>query len=123
MRGDLRQKADLEAARLREEQAELAMNAFRNRIASELNGIGSILARAQERLSQQNRIVQAQKDLLRAEETSLQNGASSQINVIVRQIELAQAQELRVEALVQLNLASYLASQVDGTLLERLGVN
>ena len=123
LRGDLRGKADLEAAKLREKQAELAMNAFRNRIASELNGIGSILVRAQERLSQQNRIVQAQKDLLRAEETSLQNGASSQVNVIVRQIELAQAQELRVEALVQLNLASYLASQVDGTLLERLGVN
>jgi outer membrane protein TolC len=120
--GDISGKAELEAAKLREQQAELTMTAFRNRISSELNGIGSILARATERLAQQDRIVKAQRDLLAAEESMLQNGQSSQVDVIARRIAVAQAQELRVEALVQLNLASYLASQVDGTLLKRLGI-
>lgn len=122
LQGDRTAKADLEAARLREQQAELAMSAFRQRIASELSGIGSVLDRARERLAQQDRVIAAQRDLLAAEETALANGTSSELEVVARRINLAIAQEQRADAIVQLNLASYLASQVDGSLLERLGI-
>ena len=122
LKGGIQGKANLEEAKLREQQAELAMRAFRNRIGSELNSIGSVLNQARERLALQNRLVTARRQLLGAERTEVENGRSSRVEVIARQIALAEAQEMRAEAMVQMNLASYLASQVDGTLLTRLGI-
>jgi outer membrane protein TolC len=81
-----------------------------------------VLGQARERLMLQNRLVASRRQLLSAERTEVDNGRSSQVEVIARQIALAEAQEMRAEALVQMNLASYLASQVDGTLLARLGI-
>ncbi|SFR15473.1 TolC family protein [Poseidonocella sedimentorum] len=120
--GDRAAQAELKAAELREAQAELAMSAFRQRVASELNGISSILSRARESLAQQERMIHAQRQLLDAERTAAENGQSSQVEVISRQINLALAQEQRADTIVQLNLATFLASQVDGTLLERFGL-
>lgn len=122
LQGDRALKSELETAKLREKQAELAMNAFRQRIASEINGIASILARARERLAQQDRVIAAQRSLLEAEQTALSNGSASELDVIARRINLAIAQEQRADAIAQLNLATYLASQIDGTLLSRFGV-
>lgn len=122
LKGDETAKAELRSAELREAQADLAMNAFRQRVASELNGISSILARARESLAQQDRMIAAQQELLTAERTAFDNGRSSELEVLSRRINLAQAQEARADAVVQLNLATFLASQVDGTLLERFGL-
>ncbi|OCX64514.1 hypothetical protein BFP70_10765 [Thioclava sp. SK-1] len=120
--GNITEKAEYQAAILREKQAELTMKAYRQRVAGELNGIGSILDRARENLRYQNEIIAAQEQLLRTEQANASSGNSSAIDVLRSQINLSIAKEARADAIAQLNLSSYLASQVDGSLLTRMGL-
>lgn len=122
LEGNLAETAAYKAALLREKQAGLTMQAYRQRVASELNGIGSIIARANENLRFQNEIIAAQHALLRTERANADEGSSSGLDVLRAQVTLSLAQEARADAIAQLNLSSYLASQVDGTLLNRFGI-
>lgn len=121
--GNVTQKAEYQAALLREQQADLTMRANRQRVASELNGIGSILERARESLRYQNEIIAAQEQLLQTAKAKASSGNSSALDVLRSQISLSTAREARSDAIAQLNLSSYLASQVNGTLLIRLDVS
>lgn len=121
--GNITEKAEYQAALLREKQAELTMRAYRQRVASELNGIGSILSRSRENLRYQNEIIAAQERLLNTVRANANSGNTSSLDVLRSQINLSIAKEARADAIAQLNLSSYLASQVDGTLLSRLGIN
>ena len=120
--GNITEKAEYQAALLREKQADLTMRAYRQRVASELNGIGSILDRARENLRYQNEIIAAQERLLSTEQANANSGNSSAIDVLRSRINLTIAKEARADAIAQLNLSSYLASQIDGTLLTRMGI-
>lgn len=121
--GNIAQNAEYQAALLREQQADLTMRTNRQRVASELNGIGSILERARESLRYQNEVIAAQEQLLKTAEAKASSGNSSALDVLRSQINLSSAREARSDAIAQLNLSSYLASQVNGTLLTRLGIS
>lgn len=121
--GDITKKAEYQAAILREKQADLTMRAYRQRVATEMNGIGSILDRARENLRYQNEIIAAQEKLLSTSRANTSSGNSSSLDVLRNQINLSIAKEARSDAIAQLNLSSYLASQVEGTLLTRLGID
>lgn len=120
--GNITQNAEYQAALLREQQADLTMRTNRQRVASELNGIGSILDRAREGLRYQNEVITAQELLLKTAEAKASSGNNSALDVLRSQINLSSAKEARSDAIAQLNLSSYLASQVNGTLLTRLGI-
>lgn len=122
LKGDITKQKQLEAAKLRETQAELTMNAFRQRIASEMNGIKGILERANDQARQQSEMVDAYWDLYKAEEQRAQAGQSSQVEVLNRELAYYIAKEGQRDAIAQQNLSSYLASQISGTLLSRMGV-
>ncbi len=122
LKGNQTEQAEYQAALLREKQADLTMRAHRQRVASELNGIGSILDRARENLRYQNEIIAAQNQLLRTTRANADSGNSSALDVLRSQISLSIAKEARSDAIAQLNLSSFLASQVNGTLLSRLGI-
>ncbi|SFB11229.1 Outer membrane protein TolC [Poseidonocella pacifica] len=121
--GNITEQAEYQAALLREKQAELTMRAYRQRVASELNGIGAILDRARENLRYQDEIIAAQQRLLDTESANAESGNSSAIDVLRARLSLAYAREARADAIAQLNLSSYLASQIDGTLLTRMGID
>lgn len=120
--GDIAKKQDLEAAKLREKQADLTMKAFRQRIASEMNGIRGILERANDQVREQTKLVDAYWDLYQSEKQKAESGQSSQIEVLNRELSYYVAKEGQRDAIAQQNLSSYLASQVSGTLLSRMGV-
>lgn len=120
--GDITKQKQLEAAKLRETQAELTMNAFRQRIASEMNGIKGILARANDQVQQQTIMVDAYWDLFKNEERRAQTGQSSRIEVLNRELAYYIAKEGQRDAIAQQNLSSYLASQISGTLLSRMEI-
>jgi outer membrane protein TolC len=122
LQGDITQQQQLEAAKLRETQAELTMNAFRQRIYSEMNGIEGILERANDQVRQQSAIVDAYWDLFKTEEQRAQSGQSSRVEVLNRELAYYIAKEGQRDAIAQQNLSSYLASQVSGTLLTRMGI-
>lgn len=122
LQGNVTEQAEYQAAILREKQADLTMRAYRQRVASELNGIGSILDRARENLRYQNEIIDAQNQLLRTARANANSGNISALEVLRSEISLSIAREARSDAIAQLNLSSFLASQVDGTLLTRLGI-
>jgi outer membrane protein TolC len=60
--------------------------------------------------------------LLQTAEAKASSGNGSALDVLRSQINLSSAKEARSDAIAQLNLSSYLASQVNGTLLTRLGI-
>ncbi|MDE0782379.1 MAG: TolC family protein [Planktomarina sp.] len=120
--GNITKKKELEAAKLREKQAELTMNAFSQRIASEINGIKSILDRANDQLAEQSKMVDTYRDLYLGEKQKSANGQSSKLEVLNRELTYYLAIEGQQEAIAQQNLSSYLASKVTGTLLSRMGV-
>lgn len=122
LQGDITKQKQLEAAKLRETQAELTMNAFRQRISSEMNGIKGILERANDQARQQSEIVDAYWDLFKTEEQRAQSGQSSRVEVLNRELAYYIAKEGQRDAIAQQNLSSYLASQVSGTLLTRMGI-
>lgn len=122
LKGNITEQAEYQAALLREKQADLTMRAYRQRVASELNGIGSILDRARENLRYQNEIIVAQNQLLNTSHANAESGNISALDVIRSSINLSVAKEARSDAIAQLNLSSYLGSQVNGTLLNRLGI-
>jgi outer membrane protein TolC len=120
--GDIARTKELEAAKLRERQAELTMNAFRQRIASEMNGIRAIVTRANEQANEQQVLVDAYWDLYEAEQEKLKSGQSSNLEVMNRKLGYYTAKEGQSDAIAQQNLSSFLASQVSGTLLSRMNV-
>lgn len=120
--GDIRRQAELSTSELRLQQAELTRNATLQRIESELAGIRSIVDRSNEQMLQQRGIVQEQRALLDTEKQRMASGQSSLIEVLAREVDLVVAQEALVDAVAQLNMSSYLASQISGTLLSRVGL-
>ena len=120
--GDVQERAEFRAALLREQQAELTMQAYQQRIRSELQNIGSIVDRARQQVREQQRIVTSNRSLLQTENNRSADGGSSAIETLTRELELVAAREAYGDAVAQLNLSSYLASHVSGKLLNRLGI-
>lgn len=120
--GNRSAKADLKAAQLREKQAELTMNAFRQRLVGEINAIEGILARGRLAVSENKKMLAAQSRLVRDERERVSTGMSTQVNVLQRQIEEVLTREARNDAIAQLNQAYYLAAYANGTLLDSFGV-
>lgn len=120
--GDEKKDSEYQTAKLRRHQAELAKGAMRQRIANEVVASTSVLDQAVQQAARQRDIVLAQRDLVRAEQDLLKEGRRSRLDVLKKQIELLTAEEALVDATAQANRASYLASQVDGSLLARVGL-
>jgi outer membrane protein TolC len=119
--GNRSAKADLRAAELREQQASLTMNAFRQRLAGEVNSISGILARARQAVLENNKFLATQGRLVRDERDRATSGLSTQVDVVSRQIEQVLTREARNDSVAQLNQAYYLAAYANGTLLDSFG--
>ena len=65
---------------------------------------------------------QAQQDLLAVERRMMTEGQKSLLDVLRREIDITQTQEAWSDALTQVNRSSFVASQVNGGLLSRLGL-
>ena len=107
---------------LRKTQAELSLGAAQQRIANELLGVKAVLERTVQQAARQADIVKAQHDLLAVERRMMAEGQKSLLDVLRREIEISQTQEAWSDALTQVNRTSFVASQVNGGLLSRLGL-
>lgn len=120
--GDARKDSEYQSAVLRKSQAELSLGAAQQRIANELLGVKAVLDRAMQQARRQADIVKAQSDLLAAERRMMAEGQKSLLDVLRREIELAVAREALSDAVAQVNRSSYIASQANGGLLSRFGL-
>lgn len=120
--GDAKKDSEYQSAMLRKSQAELALGAAQQRITNELLGVKAVLERAMQLVRRQSEIVKAQNDLLKAERKMMAEGQKSLLDVLRREIELAVAREALSDAVAQVNRSSYIASQANGGLLSRLGL-
>ena len=122
MFGDEKRSSEFRAAAYRRDQAQLALGAVRQRITNEVLASGALLDKAVQQAARQHEIVEAQRALLKAERELVVEGRRSSLDVLKKQGELLLAEEALGDAVAQLNRASYLSSQVDGSLLKRLGL-
>lgn len=119
---DEKKTSEYRTAAYRRQQAELALGAVRQRIANEVQASGSVLDKALQQVERQKEIVEAQKSLLKVEYELVREGRRSMLDVMKKLLEKLMADEALVDAVAQANRASYLASQVEGVLLSRLGL-
>lgn len=122
LEGDAKKDSEYQASMLRKSQAELALGAARQRIVNELLGVKAVLDRAMQLASRQADIVKAQSELLETERRMMTQGQKSLLDVLRREIELAGAREALSDAVMAVNRSSFVASQVNGGLLSRLGL-
>lgn len=120
--GDQKPNAELRAAVLREKQAELTMNALRQKLAGEVNSTRSILIQASRALSDQSALVREHEKLVADERGRAAAGLSTSVETATREIELLLAREAEVDALAQVQLANNLAAHVSGKLLDAYGI-
>ncbi|NGZ07455.1 MAG: TolC family protein [Magnetococcales bacterium] len=120
--GDEKKESEYEAERLRKEQAELTMGAVQQRIANEVSSSSNLFERAMQRVQRQQEMVTAQRDLLGVMRNLFTEGNRSGLDVLKQEVELLLVEESYVDAVAHAIRASYLVSQVDGSLLSRLGL-
>ena len=120
--GDAKKDSEYQTSVLRKNQAELTLEAAQQRITNELRGVKAVLQRALQQASRQGDIVKAQSELLAVERRMMAEGQKSLLDVLRREMELALAQEALGDAVAQVNRSSYVASQVNGGLLGRFGL-
>ena len=117
---DEKRTSEFRAASYRRQQAQLALGAVRQRIANEVQASSAVLDKTLQQAARQREIVEAQQSLLKTERELVREGRRSMLDVRKKQLEVLLAEEALADALAQVNRASYLASQAEGTLLSRL---
>jgi outer membrane protein TolC len=117
---DEKKTSEYQTAALRRQQAQLALGAVRQRIANEVQASGSVLDKSLQQAARQREIVDAQRALLKVERELVREGRRSMLDVLKKQAEVLLAEEALSDAVAQVSRASYLTSQVEGTLLSRL---
>ncbi|MBF0141251.1 MAG: TolC family protein [Magnetococcales bacterium] len=120
--GDEKKKSEFKSELLRKEQTELTLSALRQRVANEVNSSRYVLDKALQRLAKQKEIVDAQQNLLQVTEGLVAEGNRSGLDVLKQRLDLLLAREALSDAVAHANRASYLSQQVDGSLLQRLGL-
>lgn len=122
LNGGQKANAGLKAALLREKQAELTMNALRQKMAGEVNSTRSILIQANRVLTEQSQLVAEKRRLVEEETEREKAGLSTAVERISREIELLLAREAEVDALAQVQMANNLSAHVAGKLLDAYNV-
>lgn len=120
--GGKKKQSEIRVSQLREQQARLALNAARQRVISEMEGVKVLVRRALTQVQRQQEVLVAQERLLEVEKARVTNGQSSRLEVLNRELDVILAQEGLDDAIAQLNITSYLASQANGTILKRFGL-
>lgn len=120
--GDKKRDSEYQTAVYRRQQAQLSLDAVRQRIANEFNSSESIFDQAMQQVNRQQEIVNAQRKLLEIQRQMLDLGRVSRLDYLKKELELFTAEEALVDAQAFANRASYLVSQVEGKLLARLGL-
>ena len=120
--GDIKKESEYQTAILRKSQAELSLGAAQQRIVNELLGVKAVLDRAVQQANRQAEIVSAQEELLAAERRMVSEGQKSALDILRREQEITVSREALADAIVQVNRTSFIASQANGGLLARLGL-
>ncbi|MFM8547319.1 MAG: hypothetical protein ACKODB_06890, partial [Betaproteobacteria bacterium] len=120
--GDAKKDSEYQTTVLRKTQAELSLGAAQQRIANELMGVKAVLERALQQARRQSDVVKAQQDLLAVERKMMSEGQKSLLDILRREIDLCLSSEALADAVTQVNRTSYIASQANGGLLARLGL-
>lgn len=120
--GGKKKQSEIRVSQLREQQARLTLNAAKQRVISEMEGVKVLVRRALTQVQRQQEVFTAQERLLDVEKARVANGQSSRLEVLNRELDLILAQEGVADAVAQLNITSFLASQANGTILQRFGL-
>ena len=117
--GDEKKKSDLNAAKTRRQQAELAQMALQQRIVNEIVSSANVLDRILEVVERQTATVDTQRRLVAMEEGLVRQGRKSSVDLMKRRLDALTAEEALGDSIVLANRASLIASQAQGRLLSR----
>ncbi|WP_448204286.1 TolC family protein [Azospirillum sp. sgz302134] len=117
--GDDKKKSDLNAAKTRHQQAELAQMALQQRIVNEIVSSATVLDRILDVVDRQTATLNAQRQLVAMDEGLVRQGRKSSVDLMKRQLDALAAEEALSDSVVLANRASLIASQAQGKLLSR----
>lgn len=122
LQGNVRARAELEAARQRQEQMELAAAAIRRRIANEVQATREAAVLAVSQVDAQRRLVHSQQELLRFAQSQADLGRLSGIELLRRRLDVYQAEEQLLARRAALIRARYALAFTTGRLAAELNL-
>jgi outer membrane protein TolC len=118
--GDNRRQSELSAARLRQSQTLTAQRAVQQRVINEVISSVNVLNRVLDVVDQHSTALNQQRRLAALDEELMRQGRRSRVELLRRQIEVLEAEEIMVDNIMLANRASYVASLARGEILSRL---
>lgn len=122
LQGNVRARGELDAARQRQEQTELAAAAIRRRIANEVHATREAAVLAVSQLDAQRRLLHSQQELLRFAQAQTDLGRLSSIELLRRRLDIYQAEEQLLIRRAALIRARYALAFTTGRLAAELNL-
>jgi outer membrane protein TolC len=122
LQGNRTAQAELAAARLRRDQADLVSNAARQRIVNDIEATHEAALLVARQLENQRQLVRSQRELLRQARLQAEGGRLSSIELLRRRLDLLLAEEQLITRRASVERAAYTIAFVTGRLATELGV-
>jgi outer membrane protein TolC len=123
LRGGIDTESELRMARIREKQAEIALQSIELDLENQVDTSIQHIQNSIHQLERHNENVRLKQKIMDVEMSRLEGGRSNIIDVLEKEKELNQARNGHLRAIVNLELSGVALSRIEGTLLKRFGVN
>jgi len=122
LQGNRTAQAELAAARLRRDQADMSSNATRQRIVNDIEATHDAALLVTRQLENQRQLVRSQRELLRQAQLQAEGGRLSSIELLRRRLDLLLAEEQLITRRATVERATYTIAFITGRLATELGV-
>jgi outer membrane protein TolC len=123
LRGGIDSTSELRMAKIREKQANIAMQSIRLDLENQVDTSIQHVKNSIHQLERHNENVRLKQKIMDVEMRRLEGGRSNIINVLEKEKNLNQARNGHLRAIVNLELSGVALSRIEGTLLKRFGVD
>ncbi|ETR70612.1 MAG: Outer membrane protein [Candidatus Magnetoglobus multicellularis str. Araruama] len=123
LKGRIDSTSELRMAKLREKQAQLAVQSIKLDLENQVDTSIQHLESSMRQLKRHNENLKLKQKIMDVEMSRLEGGKSNIINVLEKEKNLNQARNGHLRAIVNLELSGVALSRIEGTLLKRFGVN
>jgi len=123
LQGGLDSQSELRMSKIREKQAQLAVKSITLDLENQVDTSIQHLISSMQQLMRHNENLRLKQKIMDVEMSRLEGGKSNILNVLEKEKNLNQARNGHLRAIVNLELSGVALSQIEGTLLQRFGVD
>lgn len=123
LKGGVDSQSELRMAKIREKQAQLAVQSITLDLENQIDTSIQNLMSAMHQLERHNENLKLKQKIMDVEMSRLEGGKSNILNVLEKEKNLNQARNGHLRAIVNLELSGLALNRIEGTILNRFGVD